>query len=88
MSSRVAHGVRPPIARGFGGVHDLYIRNHRYTRLRYRLANTAAHLHLNGPWKSRVSPRYDESAVTTGIENMTQARPLAIALGVSPSHMN
>ncbi len=60
-----------PIERAFGDVHDGCTRNHRRTRLSDLVADVEDHLHLNGPWKYKLSDLYDEPAVTAAVENIS-----------------
>jgi hypothetical protein len=68
-----------PIERAFGDVHDCYTRNHRRQRLLDLVADVEAHLHLNGPWKYKLSPLYDEPMVTAAVEHMTAEAPTKAA---------
>ncbi len=38
------------------------------------------HLHVNGPWKYKLSELYYEPAVTAAVEQMARAKPLATAV--------
>jgi transposase len=69
-----------PIERAFGDVHDLCTRNHCRKRLRDLVADVVEHLHVNGPWKYKLSELYDEPAVTAAVEQMARAKPLATAV--------
>src|SRR6266511_3695884 len=60
-----------PIERAFGDVHDCCTRNHRRKRLPDLVADVEDHLHLNGPWKYKLSDLYYESAVTAAVENIS-----------------
>jgi transposase len=68
-----------PIERAFGDVHDLCTRNHTRTRLRDLVVDVEDHLHLNGPWKYKLSDLYYEPAVTAAVEIMAMEQPLAAA---------
>jgi putative transposase len=59
-----------PIERAYGDVHDCCTRNHRRTRLRDLVADVEDHLHLNGPWKYKLSDLYFEPAVTAAVEKI------------------
>jgi transposase len=59
-----------PIERAFGDVHDLCTRHHTRKRLRDLVADVEAHLHVNGPWKYKLSEIYYAPAVTAAVENM------------------
>jgi transposase len=59
-----------PIERAFGDVHDLCTRNHTRKRLPDLVADVEDHLHLNGPWKYKLSELYYEPAVTAAVENI------------------
>jgi hypothetical protein len=56
--------------RAFGDVHDLCTRNHTRKRLRDLVVDVEEHLHVNGPWKYKLSELYYEPAVTAAVENM------------------
>jgi IS1 family transposase len=60
-----------PIERAFGDVHDCCTRNHRRTRLPDLVADVEDHLHLNGPWKYKLSDLYYEPAVTAAVEHIS-----------------
>jgi putative transposase len=60
-----------PIERAFGDGHDCCTRNHRRKRLPDLVADVEDHLHLNGPWKYKLSDLYDEPAVTAAVENIS-----------------
>jgi DDE superfamily endonuclease len=62
-----------PIECAFGDVHGLCTRNHTRNRLRDLVADVEDHLHVNGPWKDKLSELYYEPAVTAAVENMTAA---------------
>jgi transposase len=59
-----------PIERAYGDVHDCCTRNHQRKRLPDLVADVEAHLHLNGPWRYKLSDLYDEPAVTAAVENI------------------
>lgn len=59
-----------PIERAFGDVHDCCTRNHQRNRLSDLLADVEDHLHLNGPWRYRLSDLYYEPAVTVAVEKI------------------
>jgi putative transposase len=59
-----------PIERAFGDVHDKCTRNHKRKRLRDVVSDVARHLHVNGPWRYKLSKLYDEPEVTTAVERM------------------
>jgi len=52
-------------------VHDLCTRNHTRKRLRDLVADVEEHLHVNGPWKYKLSELYYEPAVTAAVDNTT-----------------
>jgi hypothetical protein len=60
--------------RAFGDVHDLCTRNHTRKRLRDLVVDVEEHLHVNGPWKYKLSELYYEPAVTAAVENMVAAQ--------------
>jgi putative transposase len=66
-----------PIERAFGDVHDLCTRNHTRKRLRDLVADVVDHLHVNGPWRYKLSDIYDDPAVTAAVERMTMEQTLA-----------
>ena len=68
-----------PIERAFGEVHDCCTRNHRRKRLLDLVADVEAHLHLNGPWKYKLSQLYYEPMVTAAVEQMTAEAPTKAA---------
>ena len=68
-----------PIERVFGDVHDLCTRNHTRKRLRDLVADVVEHLHVNGPWKYKLSDIYHEPAVTEVVSKMAIEPPLATA---------
>jgi len=68
-----------PIERAFGDVHDCCTRNHRRKRLLDLVADVEAHLHLNGPWKYKLSQLYYEPMVTAAVEQMTAEAPTKAA---------
>lgn len=45
-----------PIERAFGDVHDICTRNHRRQRFSDLVADVEEPLHVNGPWKDKLSP--------------------------------
>jgi hypothetical protein len=57
-----------PIERAFGDVHDCCTRNHRRKRLPDLVADVEDHMHLNGPWKYKLSDLYYEPAVPAAVE--------------------
>jgi transposase len=59
-----------PIERAFGDVHDCCTRHHARKRLRDLVADVEAHLHVNGPWQSRLSELYYEPAVTAAVKRI------------------
>jgi transposase len=59
-----------PIERAFGDVHDCCTRNHQRKRLPDLVADVEDHLHLNGPWKYKLSDLYNEPAVTAAVEKI------------------
>ena len=59
-----------PIERVFGDVHDCCTRNHQRKRLSNLVADVEDHLHLNGPWRYRLSDLYFEPAVTAAVEKI------------------
>jgi DDE superfamily endonuclease/Winged helix-turn helix len=68
-----------PIERVFGDVHDLCTRKHTRKRLRELVADVVEHLHVNGPWKSKLSDIYHEPAVTDAVSKMAMEPILATA---------
>jgi putative transposase len=68
-----------PIERAYGDVHDCCTRNHRRTRLPDLVADVEDHLHLNGPWKYRLSDLYYEPAVTAAVENIAAEERAQVA---------
>lgn len=68
-----------PIERVFGDVHDLCTRNHTRKRLRELVADVVEHLHVNGPWKYKLSDIYHEPAVTDAVSKMAMEPILATA---------
>jgi transposase len=75
-----AYGPRAtPMERAFGDVHDGGTRTHRRTRLPDLVADVEDHLHLNGPWKYKLSDLYDEPAVTAAVENISAEEPAKAA---------
>ena len=68
-----------PIERAFGDVHDCCTRDHRRKRLRDLVADVVEHLHVNGPWQSKLSDIYHEPAVTAAMERITMEQTLATA---------
>jgi DDE superfamily endonuclease len=64
-----------PIERAFGDVHDTCTRNHRRTRLPDLVADVEEHLHVNGPWHSKLSQIYYEPAVTAVVEKIAAEEP-------------
>ena len=59
-----------PIERAFGDVHDKCTRNHKRKRLRDLVQDVERHLHLNGPWRYKLSKIYEEPEVSTVVERM------------------
>lgn len=59
-----------PIERTYGDVHDCCTRNHQRKRLPDLVADVEDHLHLNGPWKYKLSELYYEPAVTAAVEHI------------------
>jgi DDE superfamily endonuclease len=59
-----------PIERAFGDVHDWCTRHQTRKRLPDLVADAEDHLHLNGPWKYKLSDLYDEPAVTAAVEKI------------------
>jgi hypothetical protein len=76
-----------PIERAFGDVHDCCTRNHRRKRLSDLVADGEDHLHLNGPWQSRLSDLYYEPTVTTAVENIAAEEQAKVAARVYQSCM-
>jgi putative transposase len=68
-----------PIERAFGDVHDCCTRNHQRKRLPDLVVDVQDHLHLNGPWKSKLSDLYFEPAVTTAVENIAAEEHAKVA---------
>jgi putative transposase len=68
-----------PIERAFGDVHDLCTRNHTRKRLRDLVVDVEAHLHMNGPWKYRLSELYYEPAVTAAVEKIAAEEQARVA---------
>jgi putative transposase len=68
-----------PIERVFGDVHDLCTRNHTRKRLRELVVDVVEHLHVNGPWKYKLSDIYHEPAVTDAVSKMAMEPILATA---------
>ena len=68
-----------PIERVFGDVPDLCTRNHTRKRLRDLVADVVEHLHVNGPWKYKLSDIYHEPAVTDAVSKMGLKPTLATA---------
>jgi hypothetical protein len=60
-----------PIERPCGDVHDCCTQNHRRKRLPDLVADAEDHLHLNGPWKYKLSDLYYEPAVTAAVETIS-----------------
>jgi putative transposase len=59
-----------PIERVFGDVHDLCTRNHTRKRLRELVADVEEHVHVNGPWKYKLSEIYYAPAVTAAVRKI------------------
>jgi transposase len=68
-----------PIERVFGDVHDLCPRNHTRKRRRELVADVVEHLHVNGPWKYKLSDIYHEPAVPDAVSKMAMEPILATA---------
>jgi putative transposase len=68
-----------PIERAFGDVHDLCTRNHTRKRLRDLVADVVEHLHVNGPWRYKISDIYYDPMVTAAVECMAMENTLAAA---------
>jgi transposase len=68
-----------PIERAFGHVHDLCTRHHTRKRLRDLVADGVEPLHVNGPWRDKLSDIDDDPAVTAAVERMAMEQPLAAA---------
>ena len=68
-----------PIERAFGDVHDLCTRHHTRKRLRDLVADVVEHLHVNGPWRYKLSDIYDDPAVTAAVERMAMEQTRAAA---------
>jgi hypothetical protein len=64
-----------PIERAFGDVHDCCTRNHQRKRLPDLVVDVQDHLHLNGPWKYKLSDLYFEPAVTTAVSSASTKPP-------------
>jgi putative transposase len=68
-----------PIERAFGDVHDCCTRDHRRKRLQDLVADVVEHVHVNGPWKYKLSAIYHEPAVTEAVSKMAIEPNLATA---------
>ena len=68
-----------PIERAFGDVHDCCTRNYQRQRLSDLVADVEDHLHLNGPWKYKLSDLYYEPAVTAVVEKIASEKREQIA---------
>lgn len=68
-----------PIERAFGEVHDRCTRHHTRKRWRDLVADVSAHLHVNGPWRYKLSDISDDPAVTAAVERMTMEQTLVAA---------
>lgn len=68
-----------PIERAYGDVHDCCTRNHRRTRLPELVADVQDHLHLNGPWKYKLSDLYYEPTVTAAVEKIATEEHAKVA---------
>ena len=68
-----------PLERAFGDVHDCCTRNHQRKRLPDLVTDVEDHLHLNGPWKYKLSDLYDEPAVTAAVENIAAKEHAKVA---------
>ena len=68
-----------PIERAYGDVHDCCTRNHRRKRLPALVADVEDHLHLNGPWKYKLSALYYDPAVTAAMEKIAGEEDAKVA---------
>jgi transposase len=68
-----------PIERAYGDVHDCCTRNHRRTHLPDLVADVEDHLHLNGPWKYKLSDLYYEPVITAAVENIAAEEHAKVA---------
>ena len=68
-----------PIERAFGDVHDLCTRHHTRKRLLDLVADVVAHVHVNGPWKYKLSEIYYDLAITAAVEQRAKENTLAAA---------
>jgi DDE superfamily endonuclease len=68
-----------PLERLFGDVHALCTRHHTRKRLRDLGADGVKHLHVNGPWKYKLSDIYHDPAVTDAVAKMVLEPTLATA---------
>lgn len=68
-----------PIERAYGDVHDCCTRNHRRKRLPELVADVEDHVHLNGPWRYKLSDLYYEPAVTLAVEHIAAEEQAKVA---------
>jgi putative transposase len=68
-----------PIERAFGDIHDCCTRNHRRQRLPELVADVEDHLHVNGPWKYKLSALYYAPAVTRAVEKIVAEEQAKVA---------
>jgi hypothetical protein len=68
-----------PMERAFGDVHDCCTRNHQRKRRPDLVADVEDHLHLNGPWKYKLSDLDDAPAVTTAVEKIAAEERAKVA---------
>jgi hypothetical protein len=59
-----------PIERAFGDVHEGCPRNHQRKQLSELVADVEEQVHLNGPWRYKLSDLYDALAVTVAVEQI------------------
>ena len=64
-----------PIARAFGDAHDKCTRHHQRKRLRDLVQDVERHVHVNGPWKYKLSQLYDAPEVTAAVERLAAETP-------------
>jgi hypothetical protein len=70
-------------------VHDLCPRHHMRKCVREDLVtDVEAHVHVNGPWKDKLSELSDEPAVTAVVEHMAAEEHTKVAACVYQSHMD
>jgi hypothetical protein len=60
-------------------VHDLCTRNHTRKRLRELVVDVVEQLHVNGPWRSKLSDIYHEAAVTDAVSKIAMEPIMATA---------